>query len=254
MTRASFASLLALPLTGLVALTGCTASTPEPAVDETYVSDPSEPSAEPSAPITPNPIEPDTTVIVRATATASTGAQLDLELQVHRSVRWDDVASQTLPAALLEDCATLYTGALFADEQWSFTRVNVTAIPSAGSTGEWPETAQILARPSAEFVPVAGRGDFLSVGSASTPLCQRDKYLASPGKAALAFGLPGDGGDLIAWAQHQYGISLVGATLTACTVEVTALGQSAGAGGSGWTTVSDDENCLAGAVEETSVF
>lgn len=254
MTRASFASLLALPLVGLAALTGCTAPTADPTVDETYVSDSGEPSAEPSAPITPNPIEPDTTLIVRATATASTGAQLDLELQVHRSVRWDDVASQTLPAALLEDCATLYTGALFAEEQWSFTRVNLTAIPSAGSTGEWPESAQIVASPSAQFVPVAGRGDFLSLGTASTPLCQRDKYLAGPGKAGLAFGLPRDGGDLLAWAQHQYGISVVGATLTACTVEVTALGQSAGAGGSGWTTVSDDENCLAGAVEETSVF
>lgn len=254
MTRASFASLLALPLVGLAVLTGCTAPAADPTVDETYVSDSDEPSAEPSAPITPNPIEPDTTLIVRATVTAPTGAQLDLELQVHRSVRWDDVASQTLPAALLEDCATLYTGARFADEQWSFTRVNLTAIPSASSTGDWPETAQIVARPSAEFVPVAGRGDFQSLGTASTPLCQRDKFLDGSGKAGLAFGLPGDGASLLAWAQHQYGISVVGATLSACTVEVTALGQSAGAGGEGWTTISDDENCLAGTAEETSVF
>lgn len=254
MTRASFASLLALPLVGLAALTGCTAPAAEPIVDETYVSDTAEPSDEPSAPITPNPIEPDTTLIVRATATASTGAQLDLELQVHRSVRWDDVANQTLPAALLQDCASLYTGALFADEQWSFTRVNLTAIPSASSTGEWPENAQIVASPSAEFVPVAGRGDFLSLGTASTPLCQRDKYLVGAGKAGLAFGIPGDGAALLAWAQHQYGISVSEATLTACSVEVTSLGQSAGAGVAGWVTVSDDENCLAGAAEETSVF
>lgn len=247
-------SFLALPVVGLVALTGCTSPTTEPVVDETYVSDVGDPDAEPSAPITPNPIEPDTTLIVRATATASTGAQLDLELQVHRSIRWDDVANQTLPAALLEDCATLYTGALFADEQWSFTRVNLTAIPSAGSTAEWPETALITARPSAEFVPIAGRGDFLSAGTAATPLCQQDKYLDGTGKAGLAFGIPGDAPALLAWAEHQYGITVVGATLSACTVEVTALGQTAGAGGDGWTTVTDDENCLAGAAEETSVF
>lgn len=252
MSRVSAATLVAIPVLGLICLTACTTAQPE-TVDETYISGPDVPAEEPVVVVTPNPIEPDTTLIVRSTATAPNGAQLDLELQVHRSVRWDDVASQTLPAAILLDCASLYTGALFAEEQWSFTRVNLTAIARDGSA-EWPADAQILARPSGEFVPVAGRGDFLAAGTASTPLCQRDKYLDGAGRAGMAMGLPEDGPALTAWAQHQFGMTVVGATLDECTAEVTALGQEAGAGTGAWTTISDATTCVAGPPEDSSVF
>jgi len=250
MSATRSAALAVLPLLGLIALSGCTAA--PPVVDETYASDP-DPSETPQAALTPNPIEPDTTLIVSATATASNGAQLDLQLQVHRSVPWDDVANQTLPAALLEDCASLYTGALFAEQQWSFTRVNLTAIPTSGSTAEWPADATIVVRPSAEFVPIAGRGDFVAAGTAATPLCLRDRYLTGPGRAGLAFGLPQDGVELIDWASHRFGLVVEAATLSDCRIEVTALGTQSGAGAGSWTTTTDDLTCVAGPESETSV-
>lgn len=251
MATAPALSALTIPLIAIVALTGCSAT--PPTVDETYVSDPA-PSEEPTVALTPNPIEPDTTLIVRATATADNGAQLQLEMQVHRSVRWDDVASQTLPAALLEDCASLYTGEQFATEQWSFTRVNLTAIPTAASTAEWPEESRIVALPSAQFTPIAGRGDFIADGTAATPLCQRDRYLDGSGRAALAMGLPGDGLELVDWALHRFGVTVESATLSDCTAEVTTLGGQAGAGTGAWTTVVDDATCVAGPPTETSVY
>lgn len=242
--------LAALPVVAVLGLSACTAPPAVPVDDETYVSDTAAP--EPTTAVTPNPLEPDTTLIVRATATAPNGAQVSLEMQVHRSIPWDDVASQTLPAAILEDCASVYTGAQFASEQWSFTRINVTAIPTATSTADWPTDENITLAPSAEFVPVAGRGDLLSAGTVATPLCQRDVFLPGPGKGGLAFGIPGDGTLLTAWSGHTFGFRTGGAVLSDCTSELTNEGSARG-GGSGWTAVIDDGACVIGLPSEVAV-
>jgi len=242
----------ALPVIAILGLTACTAPAAGPTDDETYVSDSAAPGDTPAPVLTPNPIEADTTLIVRATATAANGSQVGLEMQVHRSIAWDDVASQTLPAALLEDCASLFTGEQFATEQWSFTRVNVTAIPTAASTADWPSDATITLAPSAEFVPVAGRGDLQSAGTNAEPLCQRDVFLAGPGRGGLAFGIPGDGTSLTAWAGHTFGFRVAGADLTDCTSELTAEGGSRG-GGSGWTSEITDGACVIGSANEVAV-
>ena len=242
---------IALAVFSILLLSACTptaAETAEPV--ETYVSDPS-PSESPEA-LEPNEIEADTTLIVRATATATNGSQLSLELQVHKPTAWDDVAAQTLPAAVVDDCGGLVSLAQFAGEQWSFTRGNLTAIPTAASTSDWPTEAAIGLLPSAASAYLSGRGILTVDTAAGTNLCQQDKSFAGSGSGGFAMGMSAD--DLTGWAQHRFGfVAPVGTVLSECTVDVTALGASLG-GGSGWINVSDAGACVAGPAIERNEY
>lgn len=221
---------LALPVLVAIALAGCTA-TPQP--EETYVDVPVE-TEQPA--VTPNPVEPDTTLIVRATATADNGAQLALELQVHQSAGWDYAGTQTLPAALVQDCGSL-TLEQFAAEQWSFTRGNLTAIPTTASTADWPTTATITVEPSAESATITGR-ELLGADVAG---CAADRNFAGTGRGAVAVGIPQDAASLTAWAALAWGFRTDGATLTDCEVQGTDLGAQFGATAA---SQADDSACL----------
>ena len=235
----------------LLLLSACTptaAKTAEPV--ETYVSDLS-PSESPDA-LEPNEIEADTTLIVRATATSANGSQLSLELQVHKSTPWDDVAAQALPAAVVDDCGGLVSLAQFGGEQWSFTRGNLTAISQPASTSDWPTDAAIALLPSASSTYVSGRGILAVDAAAGAPLCQQDKSFAGSGRGGFAMGMRAD--DFTGWAQHRFGfVAPRGVVLSDCTVEVTVLGESLGGGG-GWVKANDAGACVAGPTVERNEY
>lgn len=230
-------SLLAVAVPVLaLGLAACSPATTEPA--ETFVAGPT-PEATPEPELTPNAIEADTTLIVRATATAATGASLSLELQVHRSSPWDYVGTQTLPAAIIEDCGEPLNEELFAAEQWSFTRANLTAIPTGDSTGEWPADATVVIAPSSSNDAIASRGVLAAD-------CEAEKGLAGPGRGAVSLGIAQDASAQTAWAARSWGfLAGAGVTLSDCTFEVTPLGTELG-GGAGWTQTADAAHCVTG--------
>lgn len=234
----------------LLALTACTAQdAPQPEPTESYAAAPVTDDEAPDD-LVPNEIEPDTLLIVRAVATAANGAALSLEFQVHQSTRWDDVPSQTLPAALIEDCAGL-TAEAFADGRWSFTRANLTAIPTAASAGEWPEGAKVGVTPSATSVYAAGRG---ILATDVEPACETSKSFDEGGRGAIAFGVPGDADRFTAWAGHRYGFEAsAGVTLSECSIELTTLGSSLG-GGVAWSPLATASACSSGPQVEVAEY
>lgn len=239
--------LLATPVALLLLLTACTAEVP-PAPEETYATDPS--ATETPEPLVPNEIEEDTTLIVRATATAANGAALSLDLQIHQAVPFDDIAAQTLPAAVLADCAGVLTTEQFTAESWGFTRANLTAIP-ADSSAAWPSDARVEVVPSAAAAYTAGRGILVVEGS---PLCTTSKSISTEGRGALSIGIPGDATSHTGWAGQRFGFaSTDGVTLTDCSIEVTALGASLG-GGIDWVDASTPVSCSTGAAVETQRY
>lgn len=246
MNVARASRVAALPLIAMLGLSACTAAQLD---DETYVDAPVE---EPAEVITANPVEPDTTLIVTTTATAPNGAQLALELQVHQSTAWDYAGTLTLPAALIEDCAAGLTDEQFASEAWSFTRVNITAIPTGESAAEWPADLPISVEPSAAYAMISGRGMLATPADAGSTLCLTDKSFAGPGRGALAMGIPADAVALTAWAGHTYGFAVEGAELSQCEVLGTDLGAKFGA--SGLITTADATTCSYGPQVQTSEF
>lgn len=250
-------TIVVVPLAMAIGLTGCTAVTPP--TDETYASASNAP-VEPTAPVTPNPIEPDTLLIVRATATAGTGARLALEMQVHQSTAWDDVATQTMPLAMTEDCAGTLDETIYEAGMWSFTRVNVTAIPADASAEVWPVDARVDVQPLASAAPVIGRGFLVGdEASSEAPVCLRDKFFIGTGKGGLALGIAGDAADdgarFTGWADHRFGFNTpdnTGVTLSDCTFEVTALGSQLGGAAQSRASVLNASTCVTGAEHEVS--
>lgn len=235
----------AVPALIALGVTGCTAP-PVPVSDETYASAPA--TDEPATP-TATPIDADAVLLVRATATASNGATLALEAQVHQAYGWDYAGIGTLPAALLEDCAGSLTQSQIEQEAWSFVRVNVSALPGAGT--EWPSDTRIDARPSADYALIAGRGMMANDPKTGDVACLQDKYFTAAGNGGLAIGLPGDAASLTGWSNHTYGfVAQAGVVLGGCSIEITPLGASLGAGTETWTSTIDDSTCVAGEVNE----
>ncbi len=230
-------------------LSGCVAAdaVPEPTASA------SAPSVVPSPEVvTPNPIEADTMLILRATATAANGAQISLEYQVHQSVAWDDVAGAAMPEVTVELCGDTLSLAQFKNERWSFTRSNVTAIP-LGDSPDWPTDATIEVRPSPDPGSVVARGLLVDAGGASSP-CLQAKEFSTIGRGGMALGLPGDAAEsngFTGWARQSYGFRATasGVTLSDCSVEVSQLGREFGGGSGSWTTAINDTTCLAGAAD-----
>ena len=181
-------------------------------------------------------------------------------MQVHSSVGWDDIANQTLPAAMAEDCAADLNATRFETEQWSFTRVNVSAIPTTTSSADWPESSPVWVGPSADFVYIVGRGTLAAEAGAESP-CATDKFVPGVGNGAFAIGIPGDAqgpnsGEFTRWAGHRFGFLLTdpgsGITLTGCSFELTPLGESLLGDAGAWASTSSDESCTTGAANEAT--
>jgi len=247
MSMPSLSRATAIPVVIVLGLSACAAQPTGPS--ETFA--PVPPTAvEPAPAITANPIEPDTLLIVRATATASTGAALALEMQVHQSKAFDDVANQTLPGALIDDCGATLNADLFASQAWSFTRANITAIPTSSSTVEWPAATTISVEPSADFAMISGRGSLAT--DTATP-CHLSKSFAGPGRGALSMGIAGDSGTFTAWTGHSWGFAIEGATLSDCSFETTALGTQLG-GDTNWIKAIDDSTCVVGPATQVQAY
>lgn len=245
--RATPTPLLPVLAITLIALTACTAPAPAPTDDpETYVSSTDAP-ADPDAVASPGPLDPDTTLVVTARATAANGATLALELRAHSGIRFDDVANQTIPAAFVEDCG--FSAQQLAGDAWGFARANLTALPGDGAA--WPADAAIALVPSAASVDTVGRG--ILSGESD---CAADKTFSGPGAGAIALGIAGDaaGGSPTptGWAQHAFGFSTLpgsGVTLSDCAFSLTDLG-AATAGTTSWTQLSDATACMTGTLPE----
>lgn len=225
----------ALALLPAVLLAGCTTAPAEP--EETFVP---APTAEEEQVTEHGPIEADAVLVVRATATDASGAQLSLQLQVHQSYPWDYAGTATLPAAIIEECGGSIDEDSVAAEKWSFTRANLTAL----ATGDWSGVS-VAVEPTAEFADVSGRGILETAPVAGATGCTTDKLFSRAGKGAIAIGLRGDAGALTGWASQQWGFRLEDGVLSDCSFEVTPLGSQFG-GGTGWVESVDDGTCVIG--------
>jgi hypothetical protein len=249
-TRSLLIAIVAPTLLLLAACAPAASSTPA----ETYAPA-TDPAANPGAIPTLGPADPDTTLVVNVTATTANGSQLSLVMRVHQSIAYDDVASQTLPKAMVEDCPTLFTQELFKEQSWSFTRANVTAIPTAASKGDWPTDARVTLRPSATTAVIAGRGSLADSSASTTLPCKQDKSFVGYGTGGLALGAPGDSGTFTKWANHAWGfVAPAGVTLNDCTFEVTALGSKFGGGAASWVQTSNATTCVTGASPEAQEY
>ncbi|MBG6055813.1 hypothetical protein IWX81_002241 [Salinibacterium sp. CAN_S4] len=238
--------LAAVPV--LLLLAGCTAAptpTPTPVPEESNVPAPT-PEDTPTA-VPPGEIEPDTTLIVKSIATAPNGAQLQLEMRVRQPISFDDVPNQTLPGAFIESCGATYNADLFAAEAWSFARANISAVPTAASTAEWPSDAAVQVMPTPGTVPVVGRGMLRETAEATTP-CADAKSFSSLGNGAIALGMKGDNGTFRGWTSQRYGFTAAaGVTFSDCSFALTDLGTQFGGGGDAWSSVSNGGTCTIGA-------
>lgn len=241
-------------LAATAALAGCTAPPPvDPAPTDGAVAQP-----EPTPSITRNPPEPDSILWIRALATAPDGSELSLEAMVHRSVSHAYPGTQTLNQMLLDDCGATLTGAILTADAWSFTRMNITAIPTAGTT-PWPEASSVVLRPSADVAYSAGRGMVTADPATGDLACLQDKLFDGEGRGALAVGIPRDTIDQDAfhdtWARHTWGFAAgEGVVLSECSFEITELGREVGAGAADWVEVSDPATCVIGPAVETPTF
>lgn len=245
-----------LGLAAIASLAGCTAPVPVPPSPSptATIAQP-----EPAPSLTPNPPEPDATLFVRAIATAANGAQLSLEGMVHRSLSHEYPGSQTINTNVINDCGPNLTNGIFAADAWSFTRMQVTAIPPAGSTEIWPDDGRVGYRPSADNVYVSSRGMIQSDAVTGDLLCLQDKFSIGAGRGAFFVGIPGDTIDLDnfnnLWALHTWGFTAgAGVTLSDCSFEITSLANDYGASGAGWVEVADTTSCFIGPSPERSIF
>lgn len=249
--RASSAAV-GLGLAAIAVLTGC--MSPEPTTaPETVV----QPEAAPS--LTPNPPEPDATLFVRVIATAENGAQLSIEGMVHRSLSHEYPGSQTINTNVIADCGPNLTNGIFAADAWSFTRMQVTAIPPSPAAVEWPADARVGYRPSADNVYMSARGMIQSDSATGELACLQEKFSIGPGRGAFFAGIPNDTLTLDTfnnrWAQHTWGFTAApGVTFSDCSFERTPLADEYGASSAGWVEVKDESNCYIGPTSEPSVL
>ena len=247
MTRLAVAAPVAALL---LLLSGCTAATAAGDSTETYVPGPqvSLPAGSP----TEAPIEADATLVIEATATSASGASLALRMVVHGSTTFDDIATQTLPQALTEQCAAAFPAERFTSETWSFTRVNLSAVPGAGA---WPADSFVGLLPSGSTTALAGRGFVLDdPASTSAVPCERAKRFTGSGTGAMSVGISHDATALTGWAAHRWGfIAPSGVTLSGCSIQLTALGTQAG-GGTDWTPSSTSTACSTGPATESPAY
>ncbi len=254
-TKSLALPVVVLPL--LLSLTLAACASPAPTVTSDPPVVPAQASPAPIA--TPNALDNDETLLISATATAANGAQLSLQTQVHLAIPFDDVAGQTLPQAMVDDCGADLTMNILRAQAWSFTRVNTSAIPVEGSSAGWPADARIDVRPSTQFVSIAGRGIFQSDPNSGSEACHQEKFFGGTGNGGLAVGIPGDTVDdasrFTRWSAHSYGyVALAGVTLTGCTFQLTDLGKQYGAESANWSSQIDAGTCVIGPASEVSSF
>ena len=251
------ATVVIFPLLIALGMSGCSPAATTPVATDAPETVAKAPTGTDSVTATSTPIDPDSTLVLTAVATAANGSKLDLKLVVHQSTPFDDVASQTVPVAVTADCGGTLSATVFSTGLWSFTRANISAVPSLGSAAVWPASGHIDVMPSASLVKSAGRGMLSDAGySGGDPACIRDKFFVGPGNGGLAVGIPGDSpaagtaGRFTRWAKHSWGFAAAsGVLLSGCAAEITPLGSRLG-GGVGSVTTATDSRCVIGPPNE----
>lgn len=249
-------ALLVLPL---VLLAGCDPLPPAP-VDSS--------SPEPSTPVeTVAPaveLDPDVLLVVTATATADTGAVLDLRMEVRKATAWDDPSASDRPTMMTAGCDGYLDESVYEANLWSFLPVDVTATADP-STPAWPNGKRIRLWPGVnDDVNLASNGFLVDDPDVegATPHCRRDRYVYGDGEGRLLLGIQGDtdevdaAGHFTRWANQRYGFvarevagqsaAEAGMTLTDCTFEVTAAGVELNGGADWWGETVDESNCYTG--------
>jgi hypothetical protein len=249
----------------VVVLAGCFPQAPGPEVPEPSAA-PTETQAEETEPSAALPA--DAVLVVKALATADTGAALQLTLVVHQSVASsDDTGARQL---LLDACSGGLDGALLDENLWSTTTIDVSA--ESTTDAAWPGDHRIGVLPFATYVDIAAEGAVLDDAEVSddTPGCRRDKVLFGAGDGTIWMGLHGDtdgagaAGNFTRWANHNYGFTGVrvsgqsaadsGITISDCAYEVTDAGLALNGDAEWWGSRINDSHCVIGSLTEEEDF
>ena len=235
----------------VLALVGC---------QPTPVETPAPPAVEapsPSATAEETPLPEDALLAVTATATNENGAIVKLSAIVHRSLAWDDPAAAESADLMSQVCDGSLESSVYDEQLWSFTRVDVAAVPVDG-TPAWPADSPF------HLFPIAGNDAVTADGAVvddeevdiATPFCVRDKRLPGPGTGVIVLGIAGDtdeataAGNFTRWANTSYGFdaqSTPGITITDCTYAVSDLGLEFNGENESWLLTSSQTACFVGA-------
>jgi hypothetical protein len=211
------------------------------------------PTSSSSPSVSPTPtetVEPevqlpaDAVLGLTAHATADNGAELDIQLVVLQPQRWNAGDGVARAAATSAWCSGELDESVYAGQNWSFARVDVTATLAAGSAA-WPSDLPLQILPLPGGPSIASSGAVHQVQAPNTeneegyyvPHCMQNAFLDGPGSGSTYLGFEADGDSLSGWTGSYYGITVDGfgepansgrVTLSDCAKVITDLGGSGG--------------------------
>jgi hypothetical protein len=200
-------------------------------------------------------LDEDVLLAISATATAPDGSAMELGMQVHRPLAWDDPSAATLSSLMTAGCEGSLEQSVYEQNLWSFVAVDINAKPTADSATWSGEPIDVLPVPSDEFA-LASDGSIHTDDDVdmATPYCVRSRYVDGAGDSLLVVGIAGDtdeagaAGQFTRWANAAYGFSVAGGVaLTDCTFLVTDAGKELNGGADWWSQVVTGSECVIGA-------
>lgn len=253
-------AVLVLPLA--LALAGCHPDAPG-ANDSSAPTPGGSATSSPTATADAAPELPaDAVMLVTATATATTGAQLDLRLVVHAPAAWN-AGGRAGADATNAWCVDEVNDSIYAAQNYSFEAIDYTATP-VGSAA-WPADEQIWLFPSPTYTTLAATGDItefaypVPAGDGDyVPHCKQTAIMTGAGTGTVWLGADQDavGRDNLPpfhfWASLTYGFNNAFTSdtrpvaYTDCTPTITPLGTTMGAPGPGWHVGTDPNVCVVG--------
>lgn len=263
--RARPLALAVIPLVPiLLLLTACGPGTPPKPADTTA------PTAAPVDEPTAAPEIPDNAVLaLHATATASNGAILDVDLIVGTPEPYSSDGATPAWDATTAWCTGEVDDAVISGGGYSFTTVDVVAIARAG-TADWPDDTPLLVLPlPSSGSTITAVGDLRQVNeptqfgetAGSIPHCAQPVLLDGAGTGSIYVGIAGDvAGDdygtvpFGGWANRKYGLNAnqpgdnppVAVTFSDCTAQITEAGGGLGAPTASWQERFQSDLCVVG--------
>jgi hypothetical protein len=203
---------------------------------------------------------------VTAVATASNGAVLDIQLVVHAPEPFSADGAADAWAATTAWCEGEIDDSAVADNNFSFTTVDVTA---ATRSGQWPADTPLLVLPLPyQGTTIATGGDLVQTNvstdadleTGSVPHCAQPVLLTGAGSGQIYLGIASDAADFDGapafhgWANTKYGVNAnqpgdadpVDVTFSDCTVQITDLGGELGAPTASWQQEFQSDFCVVG--------
>jgi hypothetical protein len=219
---------------------------------------PSPPSATPLPTPSVAPLAADALIVVRATATDASGAQLALRMVVHKPVSKNAPAASADLARFVDRCTSDPNWATEAERSAGIERVDVTATPRGTTT--WPRASEVSVFASNNNILLrSGVGLASSVHYANHPplhRCERltGLYGQADGTVSVlmwarpGFGMPVQSPNIFRWQNWEYGFTAAGGpdgpvTVSDCTVTVTDAANDFGFDPSIWRENADSYIC-----------